>query len=98
MFQEGTIFPGLKLYKRGELSDEVHRMMVANSRVPKYVVGDVEAIVVAVRAGAAALCDVVDRFGSTRSRPVSNACTTTAKPWSAATSRRFRTAATSPTG
>ena len=63
VFQEGTIFPGLKLYKRGELSDEVHRMLVANSRVPKYVVGDVEALVVAVRAGAAALCDVVDRFG-----------------------------------
>ena len=63
VFQEGTIFPGLKLYKRGELSDEVHRMLVANSRMPKYVVGDVEALVVAVRAGAAALCDVVDRFG-----------------------------------
>ena len=63
VFQEGTIFPGLKLYKRGKLSDEVHRLLVANTRVPKYVVGDVEALVVAVRAGAAALCDVVDRFG-----------------------------------
>ena len=63
VFQEGTIFPGLKLYRRGELSDEVHRLIVANSRVPKYVVGDVEALVVAVRSGAAALCEVVDRFG-----------------------------------
>ena len=63
VFQEGTIFPGLKLYRRGELSREVHRLLVANTRVPKYVIGDTEAMVVAVRAGAAALCDVVDRFG-----------------------------------
>ena len=62
VFQEGTIFPGLKLYKRASFPTRSTACWCQLTG-SKYVVGDVEALVVAVRAGAAALCDVVDRFG-----------------------------------
>jgi N-methylhydantoinase B len=63
VFQEGTIFPGLKLYKAGELSDEIYRMALANTRVPKMLAGDLNAEVVGVRTGAQALVGVVERHG-----------------------------------
>jgi N-methylhydantoinase B len=63
VFQEGTIFPGVKLYHRGELVADIYRMALANSRVPKMVAGDINAEVVGVRTGAAALLRVVERYG-----------------------------------
>ena len=51
VFQEGTIFPGVKLYSRGELVEDIYRMAIANSRVPKMVAGDINAEVVGVRTG-----------------------------------------------
>ena len=63
VFQEGTIFPGVKLYRRGELVDDIFRMAIANSRVPKMVAGDINAEVVGVRTGAAALLRLVERYG-----------------------------------
>jgi N-methylhydantoinase B len=63
VFQEGTIFPGVKLYERGELVSDIYRMALANSRVPKMVAGDINAEVVGVRAGASALLRVVERHG-----------------------------------
>ena len=63
VFQEGTIYPGVKLYKRGILNEDVYRIFVANSRVPKLIAGDLRAEVVGVRTGAEALLRVVERFG-----------------------------------
>src|SRR5438876_12175208 len=63
VFQEGTIFPGVKLYSRGELVKDIYRMAIANSRVPKMVAGDINAEVVGVRIGAAALLRVIERTG-----------------------------------
>ena len=63
VFQEGTIFPGVKLYSRGELVDDIYRMALANSRVPKMVAGDINAEVVGVRTAAAALLRLVERYG-----------------------------------
>src|SRR5205085_7950938 len=63
VFQEGTIFPGVKLFSRGRLVSDIYRLAVANSRVPKMVAGDINALVVGVRAGAAALDRVVERHG-----------------------------------
>ncbi len=97
VFQEGTIFPGVKLYRGGELVDDIYRMALANSRVPKMVAGDINAEVVGVRTGAAALVRVVGRYGLERSAARSSACTTTARRSCAPTSRRSPTAATSAT-
>lgn len=63
VFQEGTIFPGVKLFSRGRLVSDIFRMATANSRVPKMVAGDINALVVGVRTGAAALTRVVERYG-----------------------------------
>jgi N-methylhydantoinase B len=63
VFQEGTIFPGVKLYSRGKLVKDIYRMALANSRVPKMVAGDVNAEVVGVRTAASALLRLVERYG-----------------------------------
>jgi len=65
MFQEGTIFPGVKLYQGGELVSDIYRMALANSRVPKMVAGDINAEVVGVRTGARELLRLVERHGET---------------------------------
>jgi N-methylhydantoinase B len=71
VFQEGTIFPGVKLYRRGELVGDIYRMATANSRVPKMVAGDVQAEVVGVRTGARELVRIIERHGlATFSRAV----------------------------
>ena len=63
MFQEGTIFPGVKLIRRGEIVDDIYRTVLGNSRVPRAVVGDINAELVGVRTGARALLRVVERYG-----------------------------------
>ena len=63
MFQEGTIFPGVKLVRRGEIVEDVYRIALANSRLPRAVAGDINAELVGVRAGAAAFQRVVGRYG-----------------------------------
>lgn len=63
VFQEGTIFPGVKLYSGGELVHDVFRMALANSRVPKMVAGDINAEVGSARLGAAGFERVVKRYG-----------------------------------
>src|SRR4051794_1741239 len=63
VFQEGTLFPGVKLFSRGRLVSDIFRMATANSRVPKMVAGDINALVVGVRTGTAGLTRVVERYG-----------------------------------
>jgi len=63
MFQEGTIFPGVKLVSRGEIVRDVYRLALANSRVPKAVAGDINAELVGVRTGAAGMLRVIERYG-----------------------------------
>jgi N-methylhydantoinase B len=63
MFQEGTIFPGVKLVRRGQIVPDIYRMALANSRVPKAVAGDINAELVSVRAGATAMVRVIERYG-----------------------------------
>jgi N-methylhydantoinase B len=66
LFQEGTIFPGVKLCRRGELVDDIYRIALANTRVPKMVAGDINAELVCVRTGVQGLLDVVERYGLDR--------------------------------
>ncbi len=63
MFQEGTIFPGVKLVSRGRIVRDIYRMALANSRVPKAVAGDINAELVGVRAGAEGFLRLVRRYG-----------------------------------
>jgi N-methylhydantoinase B len=63
VFQEGMLFPGVKLYRRGELDDDLYRTLLANSRVPKALAGDLNAEIVGLRTGAAAFQKIVERYG-----------------------------------
>lgn len=63
VFQEGTIFPGVKLYSRGEPVRDILRTLLANSRVPHAIAGDLNAQVVSLRTGAEGLARVVQRYG-----------------------------------
>jgi len=63
VFQEGVIFPGVKIYKEHLLNDDIFRMIMANTRVPHMVRGDLDAQVTGCRAGVRALIEVVERFG-----------------------------------
>jgi N-methylhydantoinase B len=63
VFQEGTIFPGVKLFSRGQVVDDVYRIIMANSRVPHMVAGDVHAEIVALRTGESAMVRLIERHG-----------------------------------
>jgi N-methylhydantoinase B len=63
VFQEGTIFPGVKLYDGGERVDGIYRMILANSRLPEAVIGDINAMVAGARSGGEALGRIVRRYG-----------------------------------
>ena len=51
VFQEGTTYPGFKLYARGERVEDMYRTFLANSRVPKMVAGDLTECSIAYRRG-----------------------------------------------
>src|SRR4051812_38362249 len=63
VFQEGTIFPGVKLFSRGRLVSDIFRMATANSRAPKMVAGDINALAAGARTGARARCRAAERSG-----------------------------------
>ncbi|MBT8476108.1 MAG: hydantoinase B/oxoprolinase family protein, partial [Alphaproteobacteria bacterium] len=63
IFQEGTVYPGLKLYRKGVLNEDVYRIILANTRVPKAVAGDLDAQIAGCRVGVNRFQEVVDRFG-----------------------------------
>jgi N-methylhydantoinase B len=66
LWQEGTIFPGVKLCRRGVIDDDIYRMALANSRTADAVAGDINAELVGVRTGLKALGELVQRFGRER--------------------------------
>ena len=62
-FQEGVIYPGVRLYRGGELQEDVYRILIANSRLPENLQGDVNAVIAAARTGADALARIVSKHG-----------------------------------
>ncbi|MBI2087483.1 MAG: hydantoinase B/oxoprolinase family protein, partial [Deltaproteobacteria bacterium] len=64
LFQEGTIVPVTRFFRRGERIDEVYYMLRANSRAPDLLVGDLEAQVGTASMGCRRLDEVMDRFGT----------------------------------
>jgi N-methylhydantoinase B len=63
IYQEGLILPPLKLYAEGELNQAVWRILEKNVRVPDKVLGDVQALLAAVRFGERDLLRLVDEYG-----------------------------------
>ena len=63
VFQEGVIFPGVPIYRKGVLNNDIYRMIMANTRLPRMVKGDLDAQVTGCRVGVRSLLEVIDRFG-----------------------------------
>ena len=73
VFQEGTVYPGVKLYSKGELVEDIYKMCIANTRVPNSVAGDINAQAIGVRAGANALKKIVSKYGIKKFRETTEA-------------------------
>ena len=71
VFQEGTVYPGVKLFSKGELVEDIYKMCLANTRVPNSVAGDINAQAIGVKAGATALKRIVSKYGLTTFREAS---------------------------
>ena len=63
VFQEGVVFPGVKLYNKGEKVADIFKMVEANSRMPVGTLGDINAQIASVRVGEKEFLRVVNRFG-----------------------------------
>ncbi|WP_255171167.1 hydantoinase B/oxoprolinase family protein [Natrononativus amylolyticus] len=62
--QEGVIFPGTKVYKRGEPDEEILDLIRFNSRIPEKVLGDLNAQIAAIRTGKRRLRELHGKYGS----------------------------------
>ncbi len=63
MHQEGLIMPGLKVVKAGKADREIIDLIRFNSRMPRNVLGDLEAQIAATRTGQARLIAIREKFG-----------------------------------
>ncbi len=63
IFQEGLRLPAVKLIDAGEEITAVTRIMLANSRLPEFTLGDMWAGIAAARLGARRIDELVGRFG-----------------------------------
>lgn len=62
-FEEGTLIPHMRLRKVGDINEELLAIILANSRNPIEVRGDILSLVSANDTGARRLIDMMDEFG-----------------------------------
>jgi N-methylhydantoinase B len=64
IYQEGLVIPAVKLYRSGELQEDVLRMILANVRTPVERRGDLNAQLAALRVGEHRLGELAGRYGA----------------------------------
>ncbi len=64
VFQEGLVIPPVKLYRRGELQEDIMRFILANVRTPLERRGDLNAQLAALRIGERRLLELAQRHGA----------------------------------
>lgn len=62
--QEGLRIPPVKLYRRGEMVQDIVDMILTNIRVPEERIGDIKAQVGALTVGERRLTELLDRYGA----------------------------------
>ena len=63
IFHEGIRLPVLKLIEKGQLRDDLWRLLLLNSRCPDLLEGDLGAMIGSTRIGAQRLADIVGQLG-----------------------------------
>ncbi len=63
IFHEGIRLPVLKLIEKGQIRDDLWRLLLLNSRCPDLLEGDLGAMIGSTRIGAERLADVVRQLG-----------------------------------
>jgi N-methylhydantoinase B len=63
LFQEGIMYPPLRLIRRGEWVRDVEAILRANSRTPDLVMGDIRGQVGVARLGEQRLAETVEKYG-----------------------------------
>ena len=64
IFQEGIIIPPVKLVKRGEMNEDVFKLILSQIRSKRVTTGDFRAQVAANTVGARRLVDLVEKYGA----------------------------------
>ncbi len=64
IFQEGLLLPPVKIYTRGEYNGDLERLILANSRQPELVRGDMQAQMAATQMGAERIKLTCAQFGA----------------------------------
>jgi N-methylhydantoinase B len=64
IFQEGLLLPPVKIFSRGVFGEDVERLILANSRQPELVRGDMHAQMAATQLGARRILETCARFGA----------------------------------
>jgi len=63
LHQEGIIFPGTKICKKGVIDKEILEIIKFNSRMPNEVIGDLHAQIASIRTGERRLQSIIEKFG-----------------------------------
>ena len=64
MFQEGLLLPPIKIVDAGVAQADIERIILANSRQPELVAGDIHAQIAVTQLGATRVADLCARFGA----------------------------------
>ncbi|HEX3724135.1 MAG TPA: hydantoinase B/oxoprolinase family protein [Nitrolancea sp.] len=62
-YQEGIVFPPVRLMSRGELNQEVLSILLANCRIPELNWGDIKAQLAGLNTAERRIHDLVERYG-----------------------------------
>lgn len=65
IFQEGLLLPPIKIRSRGKVQPDIERLILANTRQPTLVKGDIGAQIAVTEMGAARVAELAERFGAT---------------------------------
>ncbi|GIX15914.1 MAG: 5-oxoprolinase [Rhodothalassiaceae bacterium] len=63
IFQEGIRIPPVKLYRRGELQEDILTLVMHNVRVPQWCRADLNALIASCRVAARRVHELCERFG-----------------------------------
>ncbi len=73
IYEEGLRIPPSRLYKEGELNQELLDIILANSRIPNQTWGDIQAALAALHRGERRISELADRYGTKEVRESANA-------------------------